>query len=121
MYAIKNNVQLVGSVIDKPIVKGAAGGQKTVRFSIFIEDCYCNAKGVKVTETQSHTIVAKGKVANLAEKYLEPEKVVVVSGRLVNRKFRDSSGISREVTEILVNELLILDMQVQEDEGCYVC
>ncbi len=121
MYAIKNNVQLVGSVVDKPVVKGSGDGRKTARFSIFIEDSYNNAKGLKVTETQSHVLVAQGKVANIAEKYLGPEMMVVISGRLVNRHFRDSKGVSRVVTEVHVNELMILDMQVHEDEAYYIC
>ncbi|MBO9658356.1 MAG: single-stranded DNA-binding protein [Chitinophagaceae bacterium] len=121
MYAIKNNVQLVGSVVEKPVIKGSVDGRKTARFSIFIEDCYNNSKGQKITETQSHMVVAQGKAANIAEKYLGPEMMVVISGRLVNRHFRDSKGISRVVTEVHVNELMILDMQVQEDEAYYMC
>jgi single-strand DNA-binding protein len=119
MYAIKNNVQLVGAVVSKPLIK-ENGGSKQARFSIFIEDTYNNAKGLRVTETQSHTLVAKGKVASLAEKYLEKDMVVAVHGRLVNRQFRDSKGISRVVTEVMVNELLILNAEVRDEPVEYL-
>ncbi|MCG2613000.1 single-stranded DNA-binding protein [Terrimonas sp. NA20] len=120
MYAIKNNVQLVGVVVDKPIVRGSEEGKKTARFSIFIDDCYYNAKGAKVTESQSHVLVAQGKIAVIAEKYLEKDTQVAVLGRLVNRNFRNSRGISKTVTEVLVSELLILDKLVQDDCEYYL-
>ncbi|MET0462395.1 MAG: single-stranded DNA-binding protein [Chitinophagaceae bacterium] len=120
MYAIKNNVQLVGYVVDKPVIRGREEGRKTARFSIFIDDCYYNARGVKVTESQSHVLVAQGKVAAIAEKYLQKDTQVAVLGRLVNRNFRDSRGICKSVTEVFVNELLILDRLVQEDCEYYL-
>jgi|SRR6218665_172365 len=119
MYAIKNNVQLVGTVTDRPIVKDAGDGRKLARFSIFIEDSYNNAKGLRIKDTQSHTLVAQGKIATLAEKYLEKDMMVAIIGRLINRHFRDSRGISRSITEVQVSELLILDMQVQEQNEYY--
>jgi single-strand DNA-binding protein len=120
MYAIKNNVQLVGNVIEKPIVRGREEGKKTARFSIFIDECYYNARGAKVTESQSHVLVAQGKVATIAEKYLERDTPVAILGRLVNRRFRDRRGVSKSVTEVHVNELLILDRLVQEDCEYYL-
>ena len=115
MYAIKNNVQLVGSVMEKPVIRDCGDGRKLARFSIFIEDSYNNAKGVKVRESQSHVLVAQGKVANLIATHLEKDMMVAVRGRLANRSFIDSRGQSRSVTEILISELLMLDTQSRED------
>lgn len=119
MYAIKNTVQLVGSVVDRPVIKDAGDGRKVARFSLFIEDSYNNARGLRIRETQSHTLVAQGKIATLAEKYLEKDMMVAILGRLINRNFRNSKGSSRSVTEVQVSELLILDMQVQEQNEYY--
>lgn len=121
MYAIKNNVQLVGSIVDRPLVRDAGDGRKVARFTIFIEDSYNNAKGLRITDTQSHTLVAQGKIATLAEKYLDKDMMVAINGRLINRNFRDSRGSKRTVTEVQVSELLILDMQVQEQNEYYGC
>ena len=119
MYAIKNTVQLVGSIVDRPVIHDGGDGRKVARFSIFIEDAYNNSKGVKIKETQSHTLVAQGKIASLAEKYLDKDMMVAILGRLINRHFRDSRGTNRSVTEVQVSELLILDMQVQEQNEYY--
>jgi single-strand DNA-binding protein len=61
-----------------------------------------------VTETQWHSIVAWGKLAEIAEKYLSKGTEVVVEGKLVNKQYTDKQGIKRNVTEIQANELLIL-------------
>ncbi|RYY10943.1 MAG: single-stranded DNA-binding protein [Chitinophagaceae bacterium] len=119
MYAIKNNVQLIGRLMERPEVKEARDGKKTARFSILVEDSYCNGKGLYTKEVQRHGLVAHGKIAALAEKYLDKGTVVAIGGRLVNRHFDDSRGERRFVTEILVNELLILDMHMQEQEEYY--
>lgn len=119
MYAIKNNVQLIGSLMGNPVIKDAGDGKKIARFSILIEDSYCNAKGHHIKEAQSHTLVTQGRIATLAEKYLEKGMMVAIVGRLVNRNFRDSKGSRKTITEVLVSELLILDMQMQEQNEYY--
>lgn len=120
MYAIKNTVQLVGNVTEHPVIRETGDGKKYARFSISIEDAYNNGKGLRVKETQSHALVAYGKVAALVEKYLEKDMTVAILGRLVNRLFRDSKGANRSITEVQVNELLILDMQVHDDREEYI-
>jgi single-strand DNA-binding protein len=78
------------------------------RFSIATNEVYKNAKGEKVVETQWHNLVAWGKVAEIAEKFLEKGREVAIEGKLVNRNYTDKEGTKRYITEILVNELLLL-------------
>ncbi len=119
MYAIKNNVQLIGSLMDRPVIKEVGDGKKQARFSILIEDSYYNAKGLHIKESQCHTLVAQGRIATLAEKYLEKGMMLAIVGRLINRHFNNSRGDKKYVTEVLVSELLILNMQVQEQNEFY--
>lgn len=119
MYAIKNNVQLIGSLVERPVIKTAVDGRKSARFSIIIEDGYYNAKGAHVREDQRHTLVAHGRIAALAEKSLVKGMVVGIVGRLINRLFHDSRGVHKSVTEVLVNELLILDVHWQDYDQYY--
>ncbi|MBN8878899.1 MAG: single-stranded DNA-binding protein [Sphingobacteriales bacterium] len=115
MYAIKNNVQLIGSLMGNPVIKDGGDGRKIARFSILIEDSYCNAKGLHIKEVQSHALVVQGRIATLAEKYLEKGMTVAIVGRLINRNFKDSNGSCKTITEVLVSELLILDMPMQDE------
>jgi single-strand DNA-binding protein len=114
MYALKNKVQLIGNLGNAPEVKTFESGKKMARFSVATHENYRNAKGEKVTDTQWHTLVAWGKVAEIVEKYLTKGKEVAIEGKLVNRSYNDKEGNKKYVTEIQVNELLLLGAKAAE-------
>src|SRR3981081_1623931 len=106
MYALRNKVQLIGNLGAAPEVKTLDSGKKMARFSIATNENYRNAKGEKVTETQWHNLVAWGKVADIAEKYLTKGREVAIEGKLINRSYTDKEGNKKYITEIQVNEVL---------------
>lgn len=108
MYALKNKVQLIGHVGNPPDIRNTENGKKLARFSVATNEVYRNAKGDKVTETQWHSLVAWGKVAELAEKYLGKGSEVAIEGKLINRNYTDKEGNKKYVTEVQVNEVLLL-------------
>ena len=108
MYALKNKVQLIGNLGNAPEVKTLESGKKMARFSVATNEIYRNAKGEKVTETQWHNLIAWGKVAEIVEKFLTKGKEVAIEGKLINRSYNDKDGNKKYVTEIQVNELLLL-------------
>lgn len=108
MYALKNKVQLIGNLGNAPEIKTLDGGKKMARFSIATNESYRNAKGEKVTETQWHNLVAWGKVAEIVEKYLNKGAEVAIEGKLTNRSYNDKEGNKKYITEVQVNELLML-------------
>ena len=108
MYALKNKVQLIGNVGNAVEIKNTESGKKLARFSIATNESYRNTKGERVTETTWHSLVAWGKVAELAEKLLQKGTEVVIEGKLTNRSYTDKDGNKKQVCEVLVNELLLL-------------
>lgn len=108
MNAIKNKVQLIGNLGQAPEVKTIGDGKKVANLSIATSENYKNAKGEKVSETQWHSVIAWGKLAEIAEKYLVKGTEVAIEGKLVNRNYTDKQGIKRYVTEVQASELLIL-------------
>ncbi|MBC7509611.1 MAG: single-stranded DNA-binding protein [Ferruginibacter sp.] len=109
MYALKNKVQLIGNLGNAPEIKSIESGKKMARFSMATNENYRNAKGEKVTETTWHNLVAWGKVAELAEKFLQKGTEVVIEGKLINRNYTDKDGNKKYISEIQVNELLLLN------------
>lgn len=107
MYALKNKVQLIGNLGNKPEMKNTESGKKVATFSMATSEVYRNAKGEKVTETQWHRLVAWGKLAEIADRYLDKGKEVIVEGKLVNRSYTDKEGIKRFITEIQLTELVM--------------
>ncbi len=114
MYALKNKVQLIGNLGNAPEVKTLESGKKMARFSVATNEDYRNAKGEKVTETQWHNLVAWGKVAEIVEKYLTKGKEVAIEGKLISRSYIDKEGNKKYITEIQVNELLMLGAKATE-------
>jgi single-strand DNA-binding protein len=108
MYAIRNKVQLIGNLGQLPEVRTTENGKKLARFSIATNDTYRNTQGQKVSETSWHNVIAWGKLAEIAEKYLTKGREVAVAGKLVHRNYTDKNGIKRYVTEVVLNELVML-------------
>ena len=108
MYALKNKVQLIGNLGAKPEVKKLESGKKMATLNLATSESYRNANGEKITETQWHRLVVWGKVADVAEKYLDKGREIAIEGKLINRSYTDKDGKKKYVTEVQVNELLML-------------
>lgn len=109
MYALKNKVQLIGNLGNKPEIRSIDNGKKFARFSMATNEVYRNQKGDKITETQWHNLVAWGKVADIAEKFLNKGTEIAIEGKLLYRNYTDKEGNKRNVTEVQVNEILLLN------------
>ena len=108
MYALKNKVQLIGNLGSKPEVKQLESGKKMATLNLATSESYRNATGDKVTETQWHRLVVWGKTAEIAEKYLDKGREIAIEGKLINRSYTDKDGKKKYITEVQVNELLML-------------
>jgi single-strand DNA-binding protein len=106
--ALKNKVQLIGNLGNAPEVRTTETGRKLVKFSVATNENYRNSSGEKVKETQWHNLIAWGKVAEVAEKFLLKGTEVAIEGKLIHRDYTDKEGNKKYVTEIQVNELLLL-------------
>lgn len=78
------------------------------RLSLATNETYNNQKGEKITETQWHNLVLWGKQAEIAESYLKKGDEISIEGKLASRNYTDKEGMKRYVTEVVVNELLMM-------------
>ncbi|MES2394722.1 MAG: single-stranded DNA-binding protein [Bacteroidota bacterium] len=108
MNALRNKVQLIGNLGMAPEIKTLESGRKLAKMSIATNESYKNAKGELVKETQWHNLIAWGKTADIIEKYLKKGSEVAIDGKLINSNYTDKDGVKRYVTEIQVNEVLLI-------------
>lgn len=108
MNTLKNSVQLIGNLGNDPQVKHLESGKVVANLSIATSDTFKNKEGEKVENTQWHDLVVWGKTAEVVEKYLKKGSKVAIEGKLTHRNYDDKDGNKRYVTEIVVNELLML-------------
>nr|WP_132987832.1 single-stranded DNA-binding protein [Flavobacterium zhairuonense] len=108
MNEMKNRVQLIGNVGNDPEIKTLETGKKLAHLTIATNDYYKNEKGERVQQTEWHRVTAWGKVAEIIEKYVVKGKEVAVEGKLTHRSYDDKNGEKRYVTEVVVNDILLL-------------
>ena len=92
MFSLRNKVQLVGNLGNDPDVRTTESGKKLVKFSVATNETYTNINGEKVKETQWHTLIAWGKIADIVEKYLTKGSEVAIQGKLITRDYIDKEG-----------------------------
>ncbi|MGC4130333.1 MAG: single-stranded DNA-binding protein [Bergeyella sp.] len=106
--SIRNKVTLIGRTGKEVETVNFENGGMIAKVSLATSDYYTNAKGEKVEETQWHNLVANGKTAEIMQKYVEKGKEICVEGKIQYRSYDGQDGMKRYVTEIRVEELVLL-------------
>jgi single-strand DNA-binding protein len=108
---MKNRVQLIGHVGNDPEVKSFEGG-KVANVNIATNETYTNKKGEKVEQTEWHRIVAWDKNADIIEKFVTKGKEIAIEGKLSTRSYDDKDGNKRYITEVVVNDIMLMGKNV---------
>jgi single-strand DNA-binding protein len=108
MNALRNSVRLIGHVGDAPKIIQLESGRKIANFSVATNESYVDNAGNRKSETTWHRLVAYGPVANTAEKYIQKGVEVAIEGKLTNRSWDDKEGQKHYITEVVVNQLLVV-------------
>ena len=108
MNSLKNRVTLIGNLGQDPETKTTETGKKVAHFTLATNDGYKNADGQKISETTWHNIVAWNGLADIAGRFLKKGKEVAVEGRIVYRSYEDKKGATKNITEIVLNDLILL-------------
>jgi len=108
MSTLRNKVQLIGNLGNQPEIITLESGKKLAKFTMATNDSYKNAQGEKITDTQWHNIIAWGNTAQIIEQYVNKGEELAIEGKLTSRSYDDKDGNKRYITEIVVNELLML-------------
>ena len=108
MSTLRNKVQLIGHLGDDPKITELDGDKKVANVSIATNETYKDSNGEKVTDTQWHNLVAWGKTADILERYTKKGAEIAIEGKLTSRSYETKDGEKRYVTEVRVDEVLLL-------------
>lgn len=108
MNSLRNRVQLIGNLGNDPEIIILESGKKLAKFSLATNDSYKDASGQKIDNVQWHNLIAWDKTAEIIEKYITKGKEIAIEGKLTSRSYDDKDGQKRYITEVVVNELLML-------------
>ena len=105
-----NKAIIVGNLGADPETKSTAGGSTITNLSVATSEAWKDKQtGEKRENTEWHRVVIFGKLAEIAGQYLSKGSKVYLEGRLQTRKWQDRDGNDRYTTEIVANEMQMLD------------
>ncbi|HEX8426315.1 single-stranded DNA-binding protein [Hymenobacter sp.] len=104
-----NKVTLIGNLGKDPDVQVLEGNVAVAKFSLATSETYRDKSGRPQTHTDWHSIVLWRGLAELAQAYLRKGSLVYVEGKLKSRHYDDAEGRRHYVTEIVGEQVLMLD------------
>lgn len=104
-----NKVLVIGNLGKDPEMRYTPSGQAVTNFTVATNRTWTDGDGQRREQTEWFNIVAWGKLAEIANQYLAKGRRVYVEGRLQTRSWEDAEGQKRYRTEVVANELIMLD------------
>jgi single-strand DNA-binding protein len=105
-----NKVILIGNLGRDPQTRYTQGGAAVTNFSVATSESWKDRQsGEQQERTEWHNVVCFARLGEVAGEYLRKGSKVYIEGRLQTRKWQDKDGNDRYTTEIIANDMQMLD------------
>ena len=104
-----NKIILIGNLGQDPELRYTSSGVAVASYSMATSESWKDQDGNIQEKTQWHKLVAWRKLAEIVGEYLKKGSKVYVEGRIQYRSYDDKNGVKRDITEIVVDQMLMLD------------
>jgi single-strand DNA-binding protein len=104
-----NKVIIVGNLGQDPEVRYMPNGNAVANFTVATSESWKDQQGQLQERTEWHRISVYKRLAEIAGEYLRKGSKVYLEGKLQTREWQDQQGQKRYTTEIIANELQMLD------------
>lgn len=105
-----NRAQLIGNVTRDPELRNTPNGQSVCSFGVATNRTWKDRdSGERKQAAEFHNIVAWAGLAQTCSQYLKKGSKVFIEGRLQTRNWEDPSGNKRNRTEIVAENMIMLD------------
>jgi single-strand DNA-binding protein len=112
-----NKAELIGNLVGDPAAKKLPSGQSLVRFRLATNSDWKSAKSKEAQQrAEYHELIAFGKLADVAAKYLKKGDKVYVDGRLTTNSWQGKDGAKHSRTEIVLQNLIMLGSGKKAEE-----
>ncbi|HBN61801.1 MAG TPA: single-stranded DNA-binding protein, partial [Halomonas sp.] len=113
-----NKVILIGNLGQDPEVRFTPSGTAVANLNLATSDTWMDRQsGQRQERTEWHRVVLFNKTAEIAQQYLKKGSKVYIEGRLQTRKWQDQNGQDRYSTEIVANDMQMLDSRGGDFQG----
>lgn len=103
-----NKVILIGRLGRKPEIRYSSTNDAMATFTLATEEKWKDRTGNKQSQTEWHNITMFGKLAEIANQYLEKGSLVFIEGRIQSKKYIDTNQIERLAYNIIAYEMRML-------------
>lgn len=110
-----NRVMLIGNLGRDPDLQYLEGNIAVAKFPLATTETFKDKNGNLVSQTEWHTVVLWRGLAELAQKFLHKGSLVFIEGRLRTRNWEDKDKIKRFSTEIVGDNLVMLDKRKESE------
>lgn len=105
-----NKVILIGNLGKDPEVRYSPNGGAIANITLATSESWKDKNtGEQVDKTEWHRVVFFRRLAEIAGEYLKKGSKVYIEGKLQTRKWQDQNGQDRWTTEVVANEMQMLD------------
>lgn len=104
-----NKVMLIGNVGKDPDVNFTPTGVKVAQFRMATSETWKDKDGAMQEHTDWHTVIAWRGLADIVERLVHRGSRIYVEGKIQTRSYDDREGQKRYVTEIVADNILLLD------------
>ena len=104
-----NKVTLIGNLTRDPELRYTPQGTAVCTFGVATNRQWTTEAGEKKEDAEFHRVVAWNKLAEICSQLLTKGRKVYVEGRLQTRSWTGQDGNQRTSTEIVINDMIILD------------
>lgn len=104
-----NKVLIIGRLGRDPEMRYTPSGRPVTTFSIATSRTWNTSDGGRRTETEWFNVVAWSNLAEICKQHLAKGRLVYIEGRLQTRHWEDQEGAKHSSTEIVANEMIMLD------------
>lgn len=108
---------LIGNLGKDPDVQHLEGNIAVAKFPLATTETYKDRSGKLISQTEWHTVVLWRGLAELAQKYLHKGSLIYVEGRLRTRSWEDKEGNKKFATEVVGDNLIMLDKRGEGQGG----
>lgn len=112
-----NKVMLIGNVGTKPELRHTPSGIPVVTLVLATSETWKDKDGRVRENTDWHNIVAWRGLAEVIDRMINKGSRIFIEGSLKNRNIEDKQGNKKFVTEVLADNMLILDTKKRYDNN----